>query len=43
MEVAQATFEIHADILAKDDDARIVLLVKVQANKAEYKSVQQLI
>ena len=43
MEVAQATFETHADILIKDVDEQIVLLVKVQANKAEYKSVQQFI
>lgn len=43
MEVAQANFETHADILAKDVDDRIVLLVKVQPNKAEDKSVQQFI
>jgi hypothetical protein len=43
MEVAQPELETHADILAKDVDGKVVLLVKVQADKAEYKSVQKLL
>lgn len=43
MEVVQAELETHADILAKDADGKAFLLVKVQADKAEYKSVQKLL
>ena len=43
MEVVQAELETHADILAKDVDGKAVLLVKVQADKAESKSVHKLL
>jgi len=41
MAAAKIELETHADIIAKDVDDRIVLLVKVQPNKAEYKSVRR--
>jgi regulator of RNase E activity RraA len=43
MEVVQAELETHADIIAKNVDGKAVLLVKVQAEKSEYKSIQHFI
>jgi hypothetical protein len=43
MEVVQAELETHADIIAKNVDGNAVLLVKVQADKSEYQSIQHFI